>query len=75
MTMTALPITRCKYEFGDMNIVVLIDEKSAVVYLEADSNLMYVFSVEQSDFAQIDIKALHDNGYFDDFIWHTLRFS
>lgn len=69
MTMTALPITRCKYEFDDMTIVVLIDEKSAVVYVEVDSNLMYVFGVEKSDYlAQIDIKELHEIGYFDNFI-------
>ena len=68
MTMTALPITRFKYEFDDMTIFVLIDNATAEVFVEVNSNLMYVFGIKAQTFKEIDIVTLHENGYFDNFI-------
>lgn len=68
MTMTALPITRFKYEFDDITVVVLVDNSTADVFVEVNSNLMYVFGIKAPTFKDIDIVTLHENGYFDNFI-------
>lgn len=56
------------YAFDNMTIIVLIDETSAEVYFDGLWGLLYVFSVSASDYKQIDIDALHENGYFDAFL-------
>ena len=56
------------FNFDDISIVVLKDNSNAEVYVEVNSNLMYVFGVAAPDFKQIDIEALHEIGYFDNFI-------
>lgn len=56
------------FNFDDMSIIVLKDKATAEVFVEVNSDLIYVFGVAASDFEQIDIEALHENGYFDDFV-------
>ena len=56
------------FNFDDMSIIVLKDKSTAEVFVEVNLNLMYVFGVAAPDFEQIDIEALHENGYFDNFI-------
>lgn len=53
------------YAFDDMTIKVIIDPDKAEVYKEITTGLFFVFAVDRKDLADIDIEALHENGYFD----------
>ena len=53
------------YNFDDMTIKVITDPEEANVYLEIGSNLIFAFGVATKDAGEIDIEALHENGYFD----------
>lgn len=52
------------FEFDDMTIVTVKDNDDFCVYMEVDENLVYIFSVPLNCASEIDIEALHDNGYF-----------
>lgn len=56
------------YEFDDMTIVVIttLFEKMTNVYVKVEENLEFVFGVDEKDAGPLDIDALHENGYFDD---------
>ena len=56
------------FNFDDMSIIVLKDNATADVFVEVNSDLMYVFGVTAPEFKEIDIVTLHENGYFDNFI-------
>ena len=57
------------YEFDDMKIVTINNHESKItdVYVEVDSNLEFVFGVPEDQESAINIKALHENGYFADY--------
>ena len=71
MTMTAKPTMMYKYEFDDMKVIALEDGLGMMgdinIYVEIDENLIFVFGVKTESFRDIDINALHENGYFDEF--------
>ena len=56
------------YEFEDTTIYTITDRERMTVYQkdEEETLLRFVFSVSAEDAGEIDIEALHDNGYFDD---------
>jgi len=56
------------FEFDDMTIIVITVQfvKMTSVYVKVEENLEYVFGVESKDADKLDIEALHENGYFDD---------
>lgn len=57
------------YKFPDMKIVTINNHESKItdVYVEVDSNLEFVFGVPEDQKSAINIKALHENGYFADY--------
>lgn len=59
-----------KYEFEDMKVIALEDGFGTLgetnVYVEIDENLIFVFGVKTKAFRDVDINALHKNGYFDE---------
>lgn len=57
------------YEFDDMKIVTIANNAAGItdVYVEVDSNLEFVFAVPEDQKSAINIKALHENGYFADY--------
>lgn len=56
------------YEFEDTTIYTITDRETMTVYQQSEEGtlLRFVFSVAAKDAGEIDIEALHDNGYFDD---------
>lgn len=71
--MKQITLTTTKYVFDDMNIVEITDDEMTHVYVE-DGNgadLIYAFGIFKDTTEKPDIKVLHDNGYFDDFIEET----
>ena len=56
------------FEFDDMTIIVITAqfEKMTNVYVKVEENLEFVFGVDAKDADQLDIDALHENGYFDE---------
>ena len=57
------------YEFDDMKIIVIkeINAESTAVFVEVASNLEFVFGVMTKDADDLDIEALHENGYFSEY--------
>lgn len=59
------------YEFEDMKVIALEDGFGSLgetnIYVEIDENLIFVFGVKTKSFRDVDINALHKNGYFDEF--------
>lgn len=61
-------MTATVYEFEDTTIYTITDRERMTVYQKSEEGtlLRFVFSVAAADAGEIDIEALHDNGYFDD---------
>lgn len=53
------------FRFDDMTIVTIKTDNLFSVYKDMGDCLIYVFDVLASCADQIDIEALHENGYFD----------
>lgn len=62
------PIHTYIYTFQDMKIYTVNDGKTMTVYKqnEEEENLEFLFSVLSEKAGEVDIEALHENGYFDD---------
>lgn len=56
------------YTFDDMKIYTIRTEKVMTVYKEPEDGILlrYWFSVQAEAADEIDIEALHENGYFDE---------
>lgn len=68
--MKKIQISKTTYDFKDMKVIVLDDEEGITnVYVEVAGDLRYVFGTDTAGFDKVDIEALHDNGYFDDFAY------
>ena len=53
------------YKFDDMTIYEIAGEEVTEVFVEVENDLIYVFGYPTNN--PIDIEALHDNGYFDEY--------
>ena len=61
-------MTAMVYKFEDTTIYTITDRERMTVYKKNKEGtlLRYIFAVSAEDAGEIDIEALHDNGYFDD---------